>query len=54
MKLSNKTPIILAVIALLAVVVAALAPTGTTEIKFQAEGDLLPLPNIDVSVLAVT
>jgi simple sugar transport system permease protein len=53
-KLSNKTPIILAVIALLAVVVAALAPTGTTEIKFQAEGDLLPLPNIDVSVLAVT
>ncbi len=54
MKLSNKTPIILAVIALLALLVAALAPTGTTEIKFQAEGDLLPLPNIDVSVSAVT
>lgn len=54
MKLSNKTPIILAVIAFLAILVAALAPTGTTEIKFQAEGDLLPLPNIDVSVSAVT
>jgi ABC-type uncharacterized transport system permease subunit len=53
-KLSNKTPIILAVIALMAVLVASLAPTGTTEIKFQAEGDLLPLPNIFVSVSAVT
>ncbi len=54
MKLSNKTPIILAVVAFLAVLIAAFAPSGTTEIKFQAEGDLLPLPNIDVSVMAVT
>lgn len=53
MKLSNKTPIALVVVAFFALLLAWFAPAGTTEIKFKADGDLLPLPNIDVSVLAV-
>ena len=50
MKQSRKTPISLAVVTLLALLLALTAPATTTVVQFHADSDLLPIPNLTISV----
>ena len=53
MKQSRKTPISLAVVTLLALLLAFTAPATTTLVQFRAESDLLPIPDLTISVQLV-
>jgi ABC-type uncharacterized transport system permease subunit len=52
-KQSRKTPISLAVVTLLALLLAFTAPATTTLVQFRAESDLLPIPDLTISVQLV-